>query len=166
MKRLKARLTVIGIGFSLAGVVIPSANATPIDEIVVVGRSCSGAHYCPANWRFNIYGGYAGGGSGSPDCANMGPSFPQLLWEPPDPGAIPTCTIESTPLPAGPPPMPGPGQVSVAANNNYEIDTDGDGIADVPLPGPIIIVGADANSNGIPDLWEGLVLNGYARIVP
>ncbi len=62
--------------------------------------------------------------------------------------------------------MPPPGGVSVSVDDDYEVDTDGDGIADVPLPGPIIIVGKDANANGIPDHWEGMVLNGYARIIP
>jgi hypothetical protein len=54
----------------------------------------------------------------------------------------------------------------VSVNQDYEVDVEGDGLADVTLDGPAIVVGVDYNNTGIPDLWEGMVLNGIARLVP
>jgi hypothetical protein len=133
------------------------------DEITAYGR-CTGV--CQGiNWSFQIYGWNGGGGGGTSDCGGNSP-FPQLLWEPPEPIQSYGCEIAASQLPPSPPASPQPGEVSVALSHSYEVDTSGDGNIDAYLIAPVVIVGRDADTNGVPDLWEGLMINGIARQIP
>lgn len=78
-----------------------------------------------------------------------------------------SCSIEVDEVTVDPtPPVPGTGDVSVTVNSNYGVDPDGNGVHDFVIHGPAIIVGRDANGTGIPDLWEGFVMNGLAWQIP
>lgn len=164
MNKLALNIVACVVGSSFVFCVNSEARSQYVADEIVVRGSCTGVG-CGLGLRFQIYG-VDGGGGGGTSCDGLGLPFPQLLWEPPEPGTTHSCELQTTQLPPGLPPTPSSGEVAVSLANAYEFDTNGDGNIDYFVSAPVVIVGADPNLNGIPDIWEGFMINGIARQAP